>query len=63
MTPNLLGGVLNAVDIKSTAGDHYAYYYPSHDDGKAPREDVPSRDEPEEATPGVVVAARTGTKT
>ena len=52
VTPNLLGGILNAVDVKSTAGDHYAYYYPSHDDGKAPREDVPPRTSARKRHPG-----------
>ena len=60
VTPNLLGGVLNAVDIKATGG-HYAYYYPSHET-KASPEDVPARDELQ-PTPGVVgAAASTATK-
>jgi polysaccharide biosynthesis transport protein len=61
VTPNLLGGVLNAVDIKSR-GDSYSYYYPSHEDVQAPRADVPSVVEPEEAAPEVVGATGSGTK-
>ena len=61
VTPNLLGGVLNAVNVKVT-GDSYSYYYPTLDDGVSPRADVPTRVADEEAIPGVVGASSTGTK-
>jgi capsular exopolysaccharide synthesis family protein len=34
VTPNLLGAIFNAVDVKS-AGAYYGYYYPTHEDAKA----------------------------
>ena len=63
VTPNLLGGVLNSVDIKST-GEHYSYYYPSHDDGKAsPRVDRRPVDTPLPApAPEVLGVAKSAAK-
>jgi Mrp family chromosome partitioning ATPase len=61
VTPNLLGGILNAVDVKSRNAP-YSYYYAPHEEVTPPPAADPPPPESEEAEPQVVAAAKFGTK-